>query len=268
METIVLGLFNDPAAQSDTGVADVLQNHLFEFLSIDNVTTAVDLAAKNIQRCRDHGCATYAQARQALGNPLPSSFDRQDELISPESWSLLRSVYDSPADIDLFPGGLSEKAVDGAVVGPTFHAIITRQFLEMKRGDRFYYENNQTQWQHGGNSPYNAETELAQLNEIRKIKLAGLICNNFNVTKIQPNVFLMASGGRHVAKDILIEQCPNLNGVGPKTKPNRGCQKPRNNRGGKKAFENFNMPDNCRPPHPKPPKPTPIPDNSGNINKE
>lgn len=43
-------------------------------------------------------------------------------------------------DIDLFAGGLSEWAVKGAALGPTFTCILTDQFTRLKRGDRYWYE--------------------------------------------------------------------------------------------------------------------------------
>ena len=45
-------------------------------------------------------------------------------------------------DVDLFTGGLAETANIGALVGPTFGCLIGRQFHYLKRGDRYWYEND------------------------------------------------------------------------------------------------------------------------------
>ena len=45
-------------------------------------------------------------------------------------------------DVDLFSGGLAERPLSGAVVGPTFGCLLGQQFEILKKGDRFWYENN------------------------------------------------------------------------------------------------------------------------------
>uniref|UniRef100_T1JID4 Peroxidase n=1 Tax=Strigamia maritima TaxID=126957 RepID=T1JID4_STRMM len=73
-------------------------------------------------------------------------------------------------DIDLFPAGIAEYRVEGAIVGPVFSCILAQQFRNLRKGDRFWYEN-------GGHK--GAFTPV-QLEEIRKGSLARLFCDNFN----------------------------------------------------------------------------------------
>ena len=44
-------------------------------------------------------------------------------------------------DIDFFPGGVAERSVEGGLLGPTFACIIGTQFRNLRKGDRFWYEN-------------------------------------------------------------------------------------------------------------------------------
>ncbi len=109
-----------------------------------------DLAARNIQRARDHGLAGYGAYRAACGLSEPGDLcswddDRPDE-IPEDRWEDLRAVYEeggnSPADMDLFTAGLAESPEEeagGAVVGPTFACIIGRQFRALRDGDRFFF---------------------------------------------------------------------------------------------------------------------------------
>ena len=43
-------------------------------------------------------------------------------------------------DIDLYIGGISERSVSDGVVGPTFACLISNQFNDLRRGDRYFYE--------------------------------------------------------------------------------------------------------------------------------
>ena len=77
-------------------------------------------------------------------------------------------------------GALSETPLHGGLVGPTFACIIGIQFRNLRKCDRFWYE--------GGN-PLIRFTE-AQLDEIRKISLAKITCDNCDrVTHIQRAMF-------------------------------------------------------------------------------
>ncbi|KAH7969921.1 hypothetical protein HPB52_022632 [Rhipicephalus sanguineus] len=56
----------------------------------------------------------------------------------------------------------------GAMIGPTFACIIARQFSNLRRGDRFWFENP------GLPSSFTPE----QLHEIRKATQSKIICEN------------------------------------------------------------------------------------------
>ena len=56
----------------------------------------------------------------------------------------LRALYGNttaPDNLDLFSGGLLETTPDGP--GPLFQAIIMENFLRIRNGDRFWFENLQ-----------------------------------------------------------------------------------------------------------------------------
>ena len=71
-------------------------------------------------------------------------------------------------DIDLWSGGISEHKLPGAIVGPTFACIIARQFANLRRGDRFWFEN----------SRFPSAFTPEQLFEVRKATQAKIICEN------------------------------------------------------------------------------------------
>ena len=95
-----------------------------------------------IQTGRDHGLPTYTQVREYCGLPAIRSFAELNNTVEQETIRLLESVYSNHDDIDLVVGGLAERPLSGAVVGPTFGCLLGQQFQILKKGDRFWYENN------------------------------------------------------------------------------------------------------------------------------
>lgn len=71
-------------------------------------------------------------------------------------------------DIDLFTGGLLEKALPGGLVGATFGKIIGLQFHNLRKCDRYWHEN----------SDYKVRFTEEQLCEIRKFTFAKLLCDS------------------------------------------------------------------------------------------
>lgn len=177
INSIMLGLTTTNAWKFGN-FADQVQNRLFES------SGAVDLLALNINRGRDHGMPSYATVLNYCFNYTVKSFIDIRNLVFPTKYQTLQTVYSNVSDIDFYAGGLSEVPVSNGIVGPTFACIIQKQFDDLKRGDRFYYENGQSS---------STAFSLDQLTEIKKASLARLICDNYDVTSIQPLPFGVSS---------------------------------------------------------------------------
>jgi peroxidase len=179
------GLLNDPAGKYDTNMNDHLQNHLFEFPLSDGTIQAVDLFAANVQRGRDHGLPSYIDIREKCGSGRIQRFAELRDTMPPETVDKLEVMYETVRDIDFFVGGLAERPIaGGAAVGPTFACIIARQFSDLKRGDRFFYENSPRVW--------TGALSMPQLNEIKRMTLSHLLCSNFDMKHVQVNALLLS----------------------------------------------------------------------------
>lgn len=99
----------------------------------------MDLIAIDIQRERDVGIGTLNQTRIALGLTPYTSFDQLTS--DPTVQANLQTTYSNIDQVDLFVGGLAEDHAAEGVVGPTFQAIIAKQFDALRAGDRFFWQN-------------------------------------------------------------------------------------------------------------------------------
>lgn len=120
---------------------------------------------------RDHGIPSYNNYRALCNLKRASSFEDLAREIPPEVIARLKRIYPTVDDIDLFPGGMSERPLQGGLVGPTFACIMAIQFRQLRKCDRFWYENE---------DPVVRFTP-AQLAEIRKTTLAKVICENLDI---------------------------------------------------------------------------------------
>lgn len=184
LDRLLLGFTNQPSQKRDEFVANELTNHLFQFSS----PFGMDLVSVNIQRGRDHGIPPYTFFREPCGlSPIKTWRDLQ-EVMSINAVFRLKSLYTHVDDLDLFTAGLAEKPLKGAVVGPTFACIIAQQFSNLRKGDRFWYEN----------SDFESSLSPAQLQQIRQTSLSQIICQTMNeVETIQPFAFLSADNSRN-----------------------------------------------------------------------
>ncbi|XP_071090814.1 salivary peroxidase/catechol oxidase-like [Haliotis cracherodii] len=172
------GLVKDCAQSVDGKLSQEVTDRLFP----DSDGNSLDLAALNIQRGRDHGLPSYTHWRHFCGVPDVASIADLVSTHTPASVLQLNAAYADVKDIDLFTGGLSEKPVPGGLVGPTFACLLGKQFEALKKGDRFWFEEDNDF----------VKFTPAQLEQIRNASLSRVVCDNTNTGSIQPNAFFKA----------------------------------------------------------------------------
>ena len=173
IDPILRGLAAQRHQSVDLQIVDTLRNFLFG----QPGSGGFDLTALNIQRGRDHGLASYNDARDAFGVGRVNSFAEVSS--DPNIVTSLEAVYESVDDIDLWIGGLAEDAVAGSQLGELFQEILTRQFTALRDGDRFWYENYLT---------------ADELEQVSGTTLANVIRSNTNIgSELQSNVFFVGN---------------------------------------------------------------------------
>ena len=160
-----------------------LNTELTEQLFRTAHAVALDLAAMNIQRGRDHALPGYLEWRRFCNMSHVETFeDLVGEIRSAKVRQKLRELYGHPGNIDVWVGGVLEDQLPNAKVGPLFKCLLLEQFRRTRNGDRFWYEN-----------PTVFKPE--QLAQIKQTSLARILCDNGdNINRIQPNVFLLPEG--------------------------------------------------------------------------
>ena len=110
----MIGAANQKAPTCDLKLGDAVRNKLFT--NVDANSRAGDLAARNIQRGRDHGIPGYDKLRKACRMTDLSGTEAPKE-ISAENWRKLLNTYNGdPSQMDGFTAGLAETAPDDGMV--------------------------------------------------------------------------------------------------------------------------------------------------------
>lgn len=168
IDEMIRGLVATPMETMDQFITGEVTNHLFEQRKIPH--SGIDLIALNIHRARDHGIPAYNNYRALCNLKRATTFEDLSREMAPEVIARMKRIYASVDDIDLFPGGMSERPLQGGLVGPTFACIIAIQFRQSRKCDRFWYETDDP----------NIRFTEHQLAEIRKNTLSKVICENMD----------------------------------------------------------------------------------------
>ncbi|XP_039204000.1 peroxidasin homolog isoform X1 [Crotalus tigris] len=179
IDPLLRGLFGTAGKMRVT--SQLLNTELTERLFSMARAVALDLAAMNIQRGRDHGIPPYHEFRVYCNLSSAHTFeDLRNEIKDPEIREKLTRLYGSPLNIDLFPALMLEDLVPGSRLGPTLMCLLSTQFKRLRDGDRLWYENP------GVFTP-------AQLTQVKQSSLARILCDNGdNITRVQRDVFRVA----------------------------------------------------------------------------
>ena len=164
LKSLLEAVIAEHAQRADRWYTAGITNRLFE--KPGRPKSGSDLAARNIQRGRDHGLPPYNVWRAHYGLNRITSFDQLPQ----RSFRRFPSVYASVDDIDLYTGGLTEDPTPGGGrVGDLYARILAEQFSALKFGDRFWYENRE--------STGAATFTDRQIRQLGRIHLSRVLCD-------------------------------------------------------------------------------------------
>lgn len=136
IDPVLRGLFGK-AAKSTNSKRELLNDELTEHLFEMAHAVALDLAALNIQRGRDHALPGYNAWRVFCNLSSAETFeDLKMEISDAEIRRKLKELYKSPDDVDVWVAGLLEDLLSGGRLGQVFTCIIAEQFRRIRAGDR------------------------------------------------------------------------------------------------------------------------------------
>nr|XP_031308994.1 dual oxidase 1 isoform X1 [Camelus dromedarius] len=182
VDALLLGMASQIAEQEDHVVVEDVR----DFWPGPLKFSRTDHLASCLQRGRDLGLPSYTQARAALGLAPVTRWQDVNPALSRSDSTVLEAtaaLYSQDLSrLELLPGGLLESHGDP---GPLFKAIVLDQFVRLRDGDRYWFENTR-------NGLF-SEKEIA---EIRNTSLRDVLVavTNVNHGALQPSVFFWHAG--------------------------------------------------------------------------
>ncbi|KAH8419210.1 hypothetical protein KR222_010706 [Zaprionus bogoriensis] len=183
---------NTPVLRVDRFFSLEITQKLFEGTAEDRVPICgLDLVSLNIQRGRDHGIPAYPIFRRHCQLPPVDTWEQMAQAVDNATLDSIKQIYDSPQDVDVYTGAVSEPPLEGAIFGPLLSCLVSDQFMRLKLGDSHWYERKI------GPQRFSR----AQLAEIYKSSLAAVICRNSDgIRRVRQHVMERHStaGNRYV----------------------------------------------------------------------
>ncbi|KAK7120308.1 hypothetical protein R3I94_020344 [Phoxinus phoxinus] len=184
IDPLLRGLIGRPAKLStqDHMMVNALREKLFAF----TVNIALDLAALDMQRGRDHALPGYNAWRRFCGLSAPQNEQELAVVMNnTELANRLIELYGTPENIDIWLGGVAEPFVPGGRVGSLFACLISRQFQHIREGDRFWWENK-------------GVFTTKQKASLASVSLARIICDNTGIGRVPRDPFRFTSSDNFV----------------------------------------------------------------------
>ncbi|XP_067849684.1 eosinophil peroxidase-like [Heptranchias perlo] len=175
IDPIVRGvILNSAKLQTQT---QMMPEELTEKLFQPKESLALDLAALNLQRGRDHGLPSYSAWRRFCGLQEARNLSELIKILNSTYLAKkLLSVYKTPDNIDVWIGAIAEPLLPKARVGELLACLLGKQFWVLRDGDRFWWENE-------------GVFTSQQREELSKVTLSRILCDNTRIQRIPVDVF-------------------------------------------------------------------------------
>uniref|UniRef100_A0A3Q3VVY8 Uncharacterized protein n=1 Tax=Mola mola TaxID=94237 RepID=A0A3Q3VVY8_MOLML len=174
----------------------LLSDEVTERLVVLNTPQHMDLASLNLQRGRDHAIPGYNEWREFCGLKRIKTLDDFQEVVKDcKVAKKILEIYKHPDNIDVWLGGLVEKFLPGARVGPLFACLIGKQMKALCDGDRFWWEADGVFTQQ-------------QRAELSRVSLSRLICDNSDIKQIPLDSFIFR---KYPSGFVSCDQIPSIN---------------------------------------------------------
>uniref|UniRef100_A0AAQ5YZW9 Myeloid-specific peroxidase n=1 Tax=Amphiprion ocellaris TaxID=80972 RepID=A0AAQ5YZW9_AMPOC len=186
IDPLLRGLVGRPAKLNtqDHMMVDALRERLFQFVE----HLALDLAALNMQRGRDHGIPGYNAWRKFCNLSQPRNEAQLGQVLGNRDLARrLLQLYGTPDNIDIWLGGVAEPFVQGGRVGPLFSCLIATQFQKIRQGDRLWYQNP------GVFTP-------RQRSVLSSARLSRIICDNTGINSVPIDAFSVVSNRNRLVR--------------------------------------------------------------------